>query len=193
MACLLENPAKRCVRGQMCARFQRSEQFVFRTVPFRFPPTHSWFVSTHKHAADDGSRRLRWGVGRRGGDPAVQLALVIGLLAGILVMALIWVAFAMRDSGGPSAVGRPASGVSNADATVRGTVPSTGAGGPPPPRGGAPPAVPRRLRDCRRLTSDIAQPLRLAHRTLDRWAVHVGAMNKLMAGTISATQAKTFW
>jgi hypothetical protein len=140
-------------------------------------------VSTHKHAADDGSRRLRWGVGRRGDDPTVQIAVVIGLVVGMLVMALIWVAVASRDGNGTGALHKPRSPVSNADATVLGTEASAPIAH----------AVPAALVACRQVTSDIARPLRAAHRTLDQWSVHVGAMNKLMAGRISAAQAKTYW
>jgi hypothetical protein len=141
------------------------------------------FVSTHKHAADDGSRRLRWGVGRRGDDPTVQLAVVIGLVVGMLVMALIWVAVASRDGHGTGALHQPRSPVSNADATVLGTEASAPVAG----------AVPAGLVACRQVTADIARPLQAARRTLDRWSVHVGAMNRLMAGKISPAQAKTYW
>jgi hypothetical protein len=112
---------------------------------------------------------------------------VIGLIVGMLVMALIWVAVAARDSTGAAtgtgAAHKPRSPVSNAGASVLHTGASVPVAG----------AVPAELVACRRVTSDIVQPLGAARRTLDRWSEHVGAMNQLVAGKISAAQAKVYW
>jgi hypothetical protein len=108
---------------------------------------------------------------------------VIGLIVGMLVMALIWVAVATRDGTGTGAAHKPRSPVSNAGATVLHTGASVPVAG----------AVPADLVACRRVSADIVGPLKAARRTLDRWSVHVGAMNRLMAGKISAAQAKVYW
>jgi hypothetical protein len=46
---------------------------------------------------------------------------------------------------------------------------------------------------CRQVYDDQVRPLRDAATAMDQWAVHVGAMNKLVVGAITLAQANQFW
>jgi hypothetical protein len=50
-----------------------------------------------------------------------------------------------------------------------------------------------RLSRCTRAARDIETALNAARPSLDQWAVHVGAMNKLVVGEITLQQATDFW
>ena len=60
------------------------------------------------------------------------------------------------------------------------------------------PAVPTvhgatRLSRCTDAVEELEKPLAAAGPALDQWAVHVGAMNKLVVGEITLQQAMAFW
>jgi hypothetical protein len=57
----------------------------------------------------------------------------------------------------------------------------------------AAPSSPDRLAGCRAVVAAQQAPLTAAPHTLDQWEVHVGAMNKLVAGAITLDQATAFW
>lgn len=50
-----------------------------------------------------------------------------------------------------------------------------------------------RLARCARAARTLEGPLDAARPALDQWAVHVGAMNKLVVGEITLQQATDFW
>lgn len=54
-------------------------------------------------------------------------------------------------------------------------------------------AVRRATADCHEVFDRQTSALRAAHDSLAQWKVHVGAMNKLVAGTITLDQAQAFW
>jgi hypothetical protein len=51
----------------------------------------------------------------------------------------------------------------------------------------------RRGERCREVYDAQSAPLAAARPALDQWAVHIGAMNKLVLGVISLRQAQRFW
>src|SRR4051794_36003652 len=55
------------------------------------------------------------------------------------------------------------------------------------------PAGSTRLERCAAAADDVERPLQLAGPALDQRDVHVGAMNKLVAGKITLQQATAFW
>jgi hypothetical protein len=109
-------------------------------------------------------------------------AFLLGVLAGILVLGLIWAAtVVLRDTGtGTRPVATtPVASTAPADAEPAGEVEALG--------------PPSRTDRCRQADADLAAPLRAAAPALDQWEIHVGAMNKLVVGAITPQQAGAFW
>jgi hypothetical protein len=50
-----------------------------------------------------------------------------------------------------------------------------------------------RVRPCRRVFDGQSAPLRAADASLSQWQIHIGAMNQLIAGTITLERARRFW
>lgn len=50
-----------------------------------------------------------------------------------------------------------------------------------------------RVPPCRRVFDAQSAPLRSAAASLSQWQVHIGAMNQLIAGTITLDRAQRFW
>jgi hypothetical protein len=118
-----------------------------------------------------------------GNRPAAhsRLALVAigGVLLGMLLMGGLW--FVVGSGADHStARGEPTNAEANRTPQVAGTEATAS-------------SSPDALTRCR--TVELAQqaPMRAARPALDQWQVHVGAMNKLVAGTITLDQANAFW
>ena len=112
-------------------------------------------------------------------------AFLIGALAGMLVLGLVWMTISFATGGdegnrGGGDAGASAAGV--ADESGRGTARDDGGS-----------AQPSRMDRCRRADAGLQAPLRSAAPAMDQWEVHVGAMNKLVVGAISLQQANAFW
>lgn len=58
---------------------------------------------------------------------------------------------------------------------------------------GSTPAAPTRLSRCAEGSRGLEDVLADAQPALDQWAIHVGAMNKLVLGEITLQQATAFW
>lgn len=109
--------------------------------------------------------------------PEPQLLFGGGVVLGAVVLALVWafVSVLGHDAGG---------GTSNpAVADVGGSL-----------IGSAPRSPQSSLRDrCIEAAAALRGPLGAAEPAMDQWAVHIGAMNKLVTGAISLSQATAFW
>jgi hypothetical protein len=134
-------------------------------------PRKPWFITSDDAYVED----------VRAPRTSPVLVGLIGAAVGMLVMGLVWAGFALTGGDG-SPEADPGSPVSNA--SQKGTVLGTEASAP---------TTPDRLAGCRAVLAAQRAPLSVAPRTLDQWEVHVGAMNKLVAGAISLNQATAFW
>lgn len=114
--------------------------------------------------------------------PAVGPLVAAGLL-GLVTLLVLVVAWAVlgRDDGARDASGE-ASRAGSVGAGATSTLPADVA------RGG-----PTRLGRCVRAQRALEETLEAAQPALDQWAVHVGAMNKLVVGEITLQQATEFW
>lgn len=114
---------------------------------------------------------------RTADDSSSRAPFIKGLLVGVVAMALVWgIAFAMRS---------PASESEKAGASQVGVGTDVAAKTQPSTSGAA--------EQCRQVVRAQAPARRAAAVTLAQWAVHVGAMNKLVAGKITLSQATAFW
>lgn len=125
------------------------------------------------------------------------------VVIGVLVASIAWVAagntLLTRDGDEAPTIAReptPSAGVTTTGAaedmpSMDGMDPS----GPPSPsaRVDAADVGTGPLDVCRRVYDEQVQPLREAATAMDQWAVHVGAMNKLVVGAITLAQANQFW
>ena len=106
------------------------------------------------------------------GESASKGSFVTGLLVGALMVVLVWGLASAMSSTGPTPTERgPAAPVHDTSRQHRGD-----------PRSG-----------CMRVFEAQIRPLRAANASLDQWRVHVGAMNRLVAGEITLGQATAFW
>lgn len=119
----------------------------------------------------DGVRRMR-GEGADGIGPFIG-----GIAIGALLVGLVW-AFIAAATSGPSG-------------TRSGQTVGADLGGPL--AGLSQGTSPSRLDRCLDAVDKLARPMRQAQPALDQWAVHVGAMNKLVVGAITLPQATAFW
>lgn len=109
-------------------------------------------------------------------EAASKGGFLTGLLVGALVVVLTWgFASAMEASHQPPER-------SDAATPVKNTSPTTSQRRHSDPQAG-----------CRRVFDAQTRPLRAAAASLAQWKVHVGAMNKLVAGEITLSQATVFW
>ena len=133
---------------------------------------------------------------------------LVGLVVGALVVGAIWLgqwAVTSRDSDDHD----PSSGAAAAPASERddatseeshvaaGHATNEGTGGQSSGEasdeaeaGEAADALPQR---CQEVFSAQEAPLQTAARSLGQWEIHIGAMNQLVAGTITLRQARRFW
>jgi hypothetical protein len=107
-------------------------------------------------------------------------AFLIGALAGMVALGLVWATTAIFDS---SDSGRAATTAMKGTATT-GAEPSQQTQSSPGPS---------QEDRCRQADAELAGPLRAAVPALDQWEIHVGAMNKLVVGAITLRQATAFW
>jgi hypothetical protein len=103
---------------------------------------------------------------------------LIGLVAGLAVLGLVWATVAtMQDDSAEAPSQAVRTGADRPETLAESTV--------------AP--DPTVLQRCTRSSSDISETMRAAKPTLDQWRVHVGAMNQLVVGAITLDQATAFW
>lgn len=121
-----------------------------------------------------------------------------GLLVGVALLGLIWVFVALLGGGSDQSADQVTSHEVNGP--VAGSPAAQGAQGNQGTQGtsatqGARAAQPHqsRLERCNDAAAALTLPLRAARPSMDQWAVHIGAMNKLVAGAISLQQATAFW
>jgi hypothetical protein len=110
-------------------------------------------------------------------DRRLAQAFALGALAGCVLLGLVWVAVSVGADDPPSA-GVRANGLGRLDQR-----PAAASAAPGPTR----------LQRCASVAEALAVPVRAAGPAMDQWEVHVGAMNKLVVGAISLTQATAFW
>jgi hypothetical protein len=99
-----------------------------------------------------------------------------GVLVGAVALGLIWVFVSLVGGG------------SNHD-------PADSAAHLGAPLGAAAsaPAGPSALERCVDAAFELSAPIRAAAPAMDQWAIHIGAMNKLVVGAITLQQANAFW
>jgi hypothetical protein len=126
-----------------------------------------------------------WAAAREAEEPdhrRVIPAFLVGALAGMVALALVW-ATATLLTGDGTDVGRVAAG----------SVTSTPTTDAEPSQDARASLLPSRQDRCALAATALARPLRTAAPALDQWAIHVGTMNKLVAGAITSEQAAAFW
>jgi hypothetical protein len=126
-----------------------------------------------------------WAAAREAEEPdhrRVIPAFLVGALAGMVALALVW-ATATLLTGDGTDVDRVAAGSAT-------STPTTDAESSQEARASLPPSSQDR---CAQAATALARPLRTAAPALDQWAIHVGTMNKLVAGAITSDQAAAFW
>jgi hypothetical protein len=110
------------------------------------------------------------------------VAFVVGVLAGMIALGLVW------------ATARYIIAPDSDQATTTGdisTTTPTSEGEPSPGAQGA--GSSSRMYYCRQADADLRRVLLAAAPAMDQWAVHIGAMNKLVVGAITLQQATEFW
>lgn len=125
---------------------------------------------------------------RRTADESGSRAQFIkGLLVGILAVGLVWaLLYAVQSP--ESRTAQPAASPVRVDSpVVAGTEASAPAAADPTA------SAPTAEAQCRELVTAQAPARRAATAALAQWRVHVGAMNKLVAGEITLSQASAFW
>jgi hypothetical protein len=121
---------------------------------------------------------------RRADDSSARAPFIKGLLVGVVAIALIWgITYALRSPESAPAEQSASQAVqAGSDAKVAKETP-----GPTAEPG------PSAEAQCQEALAAQAPPRRAAAAALSQWSVHVGAMNKLVAGQISLSQASAFW
>jgi hypothetical protein len=134
---------------------------------------------------------------------------LVGLVVGALVVGAIWLgqwAATSRDSDDPD----PSSGAAAAPASEREEATATeshhaagrasshdggngGQSGEEESDDAAAGEADALLLRCQEVFSAQEAPLQTAARSLGQWEIHIGAMNQLVAGTITLRQARRFW
>jgi hypothetical protein len=110
-------------------------------------------------------------------------ALVAACLVGVattLVLVLIWSALTRGDDDSGSTAEPGPRPVASTSDPAPSTLPRVR-------------ATATRLSRCVSAEQSLQEPLEAARPALDQWAVHVGAMNKLVLGEITLQQATDFW
>ncbi|MFC4786248.1 hypothetical protein ACT8ZV_17355 [Nocardioides sp. MAHUQ-72] len=104
-------------------------------------------------------------------------AFFAGALAGMLVVALVWLVAAAGSEG---ASRDPANAAASRAVPTPSTDPTTS-------------AAQQQEEQCADAAAALHGVLQAAAPALDQWEVHVGAMNQLVSGAISLQQATQFW
>jgi hypothetical protein len=120
------------------------------------------------------------------GDPMREesawdlVSVLCGIAIGAVFLGAIWLLVVVSTGGSdhgtsPDAATDPGATVSSSASTA------------------SQPDAPTRLERCRAAADAIERPVQVAQPALDQWAVHIGAMNKLVTGAITLKQATAFW
>ena len=129
---------------------------------------------------DDPSQRL--------GPAALAGTFFLGVVT-CLVLVLIWGAFTGDDGEGGAADGSTLARDSQQLDTMSAEDDGLGTGASSLQDR----SVPTRLSRCASAARTLQDSLDAAQPALDQWAVHVGAMNKLVVGELTLQQATDFW
>jgi len=116
----------------------------------------------------------------------------VGLLAGALVLALIWGTTVLVGNNDNSSAATNALPVAD-QPTVKGTETSRPSSAPASPVSAAAAAPVSKADACAQVVAAQGKALKAAKPAMDQWAVHIGAMNKLVVGAITLAQANAFW
>ena len=106
---------------------------------------------------------------------------IVGAFAGMVTLCLIWGITAFLTRTGTSSELGPVATAPGASSPSSVVVPSQ-----------SPQESPERD-GCQQANAELAAPLLSVVPAMDQWEVHVGAMNKLVVGAITAEQASAFW
>jgi hypothetical protein len=115
-----------------------------------------------------------------------------GIASGMVLLAIVWVIMTGANNGGGGGssgqAGEPAAGgpTTSQAATAGAALDDTAEHVSTPP-------VPTTLDRCTTASRRLDVPLRDARAALGQWAVHVGAMNQLVVGALTLSQATAFW
>ena len=112
---------------------------------------------------------------KRGRGPEAQFA--GGVLIGAAVLGVVWLLVAMLNGGSSDAPDRAG------NANIVGPQAGSSAGR----------TSMASMARCTTAATALSVPLRAAGPAMDQWAVHIGAMNKLVVGAITLQQANAFW
>jgi hypothetical protein len=123
-------------------------------------------------------------IGQDSGGPerGPEATFAVGAVVGAAVLGVVWLLVAMLTGGSSEAPDN------SADATVVNPWADSPAAEPEV----ASPEVTSTAR-CASAATALGGPLRAAGPAMDQWAVHIGAMNKLVVGAITLQQATAFW
>jgi hypothetical protein len=111
-----------------------------------------------------------------------------GIASGMVLIGLIWV---IMTGGGSGSGGSGDSGQPPGDTSASGQADIGGAAAVA--AGGAADAASTTLGRCTTAAERLGSPLDAAKAAVAQWAVHVGAMNQLVTGSITLPQATAFW
>ena len=148
-------------------------------------PGASWLLMSSSSTTS--ARSGRTSTSRPVAASALVGTFVLGVVASLFVV-LVWGMFTGDDAEGGSSDASLA-GVSEPLRTGSIGTGTTEEGTTTPHEH----AVPTRLSRCASASRTIVSALEAARPSLDQWAVHVGAMNKLVVGEITLQQATDFW
>jgi len=118
----------------------------------------------------------------RSGRRSILVAFVVGVLVGMVALGLVWATaryIIAPDSDQATTTGDTSTKLPTSDGES-----SPGAQGA---------GSPSRMYYCRQADADLTGVLLAVAPAMDQWAVHIGAMNKLVVGAITLQQATQFW
>ena len=132
---------------------------------------------------------------RTADDSSSRAQFIKGLLVGVVAMVLFGGILYVLRPPGAEPTERAASQVHDGSTAVAATEApgSTQEPGPTQEAGTTQESGPSVEAQCRQVIAAQAPARRAAAAVLEQWGVHVGAMNKLVAGKISLSQANAFW
>jgi hypothetical protein len=121
----------------------------------------------------------------------------VGLLVGALLLALVWGTTSLISNRDTNASAGTATVPAADQPTVLGTETSRPSGqasqsAPASPVSAAAAGV-TTAQACAQVVAAQGKALKAAGPAMDQWAVHIGAMNKLVVGAITLAQANAFW
>jgi hypothetical protein len=146
----------------------------------------------NEHAPDAGDMSSAHEPAEQPGAGRPVSAFLLGIALGVVSLALIWTAVSTLSDDSVDAAGTPSQAVAGGGSSDASSDPSSD------PSSGASPAAddptgPTRMERCSSSANALDPSLRAAEPAMDQWAVHVGAMNKLVAGELTLQQATAFW